>query len=100
MKLYLDDLRIPKSTGWTIVRNFEEFAEHILKYGLPAEMSLDHDLGEDIPSGYDCVKWLVEHEYDLRNVEINVHSANPVGKENMEYLIYNWRKHLDKELEK
>jgi hypothetical protein len=97
MKLYLDDERNPKTAGWTIVRNFEEFVKCIESHGLPVEMSLDHDLGESIPTGYDCVKWMIyEKEFDLRKVSINVHSANPVGKANMEGLINSWIKHLNK----
>ena len=30
----------------------------IEQYGLPTEMSLDHDLGDEL-TGYDCVKWLI-----------------------------------------
>ncbi len=95
MKLYLDDIRNPKTTGWDIVRSYEEFVEYINTNGLPEIMSLDHDLGT-FKSGYDCVKWLVyEKRLDLREVDINVHSANPVGREDMESLINNWKKWLD-----
>ena len=96
MKLYLDDIRNPKTDGWTIVRSYDEFVDFIKIHGLPEMMSLDHDLGA-IRDGYDCVKWLVEKQLDLREVEINVHSANPVGKDNMEKLIENWNNWLDKE---
>lgn len=97
--LYLDDERFPKTDKpWTIVRSFDEFKRAILDNGLPGEMSLDHDLGENLPTGYDCVKWLVHtKKYDLRNVIINVHSANGVGKDNMEGLIKSWNKFLEKE---
>jgi len=95
MKLYLDDIRNPKTDGWVIVRSYEEFVNFITEHGLPNTMSLDHDLG-GISSGYDCVKWLVyEKRLDIREVDINVHSANPVGRENMEKLIENWNNHLD-----
>lgn len=95
-KLYLDDERFPKTPGpWIIVRNFDEFTKTIEEKGLPKVMSLDHDLGDGIPTGYDCLKWLVyEKEFDLRNIEINVHSANSVGKENIEGLITSWNKFL------
>jgi hypothetical protein len=98
-KLYLDDERFPKlSNDWVIVRNFEEFKQMILDKGLPKEISFDHDLGDGIPTGFDCVKWMVhEMKYDLRNVNINVHSANPVGKDNIEGLIKSWNKFLDSE---
>jgi len=96
MKLYLDDIRNPKTTGWDIVRSYEEFVEYINTHGLPEIMSLDHDLG-GFKSGYDCVKWLVfDKQLDLREVDINVHSANPVGRKDMESLINNWNEWLKK----
>ncbi|MBN2776648.1 MAG: hypothetical protein JXR36_03350 [Bacteroidales bacterium] len=101
MKLYLDDERFPKTKGWVIVRSFDEFVIHIDTFGLPAEMSLDHDLGDQVPTGYDCVYWMVyTKKIDLRNIDINIHSANPVGKKNMESLINNWNNHLNREEQK
>lgn len=90
--LYLDDEREPKTDkDWVIVRSYDAFVETIEKQGLPAEMSLDHDLGEDSQSGYACAKWLVERcldeGWDLAPVDINVHSANPVGAENIRSLL-------------
>lgn len=97
-KLYLDDERIPFFDGWVIVRNFDDFKSTIIEKGLPAEFSFDHDLGDEVPTGYDCVKWLIhEMKYDLRKVDINVHSANSVGKDNILGLIRSWNKFLDLE---
>ena len=98
-KLYLDDERFPKlSNDWVIVRSYDEFINTIHEKGLPFEMSLDHDLGDNVPTGFDCVKWMVHRMmYDLRKISINVHSANPVGKDNIEGLIASWNKFLDKE---
>ena len=84
-KLYLDDVRNPKTNGWTIVRNYEEFVKHIEQNGLPDEISFDHDLGEDIKTGYDCAKWLCNYCW-TNGIPIptyNVHSANPVGRDNI-----------------
>ena len=84
-KLYLDDVRNPKTKGWTIVRNYEEFVKHIEENGLPEEISFDHDLGEDIKTGYDCAKWLCNYCW-TNGIPIptyNVHSANPVGRDNI-----------------
>lgn len=95
--LYLDDERTPalEHKNWVVVRNMQDFKSTILHRGLPAEMSLDHDLGEDQPTGYDCVKWMVyEMRYDLRHIEINVHSANTVGKDNILGLIKSWNKFI------
>jgi hypothetical protein len=95
-KLYIDDIRTPKSAGWRIVRSFEEFVFTIEHYGVPEEISFDHDLGWDYEhdcerkSGYDCAKWLVNHNVVIEN--FNVHSANPVGAENIKCLLYNFLK--------
>ncbi len=101
------------------VLNYEEFIEWIRKNGLPQKICFDHDLGEDVAiklvskgvnkkkarefkklakSGYDCAKWLVDYciDHDLQIPDWNVQSANPVGKENINGLLNNAKKHLDK----
>jgi hypothetical protein len=97
-KIFLDDLRIPKTTGWTIARNYEEFKTLIIKYGLPTKISFDHDLGDfeqdNEKTGYSCAKWLVEWCMDNNKPipEYNVHSANPVGKENIDSYFKSYEK--------
>lgn len=102
-KLYLDDIRNPslkyEKNDWIIVRNYDEFVDYIKTNGLPDQMSLDHDLGEG-KTGYDCVKWLVENEYDITNTEIYCHSANPVGKKNILMLIRNYKNFIRNNLVK
>jgi hypothetical protein len=101
------------------VLNYEEFIEWIRKNGLPEMICFDHDLGEDVAiklvskgfnkkkarevkklakSGYDCAKWLVDYciDHDLQIPDWNVQSANPVGKENINGLLNNAKKHLTK----
>ena len=91
MQLYLDDLR-PTPEGFDRVYSYEEFVAYLERKGLPNFISFDHDLGEDL-SGYDCAKYLVEyclvHQLPLPNYQ--VHSQNPVGKENIERLLENFR---------
>ncbi len=99
------------------VKNYFEFIEEIKKNGLPDTISFDHDLGEDVArekvskgiskrqariqkretkSGYDCAKWLVEFCIDNKFHIPNyvVHSANPVGAENIRHLLNNAIKHI------
>ena len=45
-KLYLDDVRIPQTEGWEIVRNYDDFVKWIEENGLPDIVSFDHDLAE------------------------------------------------------
>jgi len=118
-KLYLDDIRTPQTEGWDIVRSYTAFVDWIRLYGLPDEISFDHDLGEDVAkakveagvskrkareqkkeakSGYDAAKWLGEFciESGLPLPEWNVHSANPVGKANIEAYLSNIEKQLNR----
>lgn len=99
-KLYIDDLRTPRTKGWIVVRSYEEFISTILDRGIPEEISFDHDLGWDykenkeLRSGYDCAKWLVENDIVINN--FNVHSANPVGAMNIRCLLENFQKFKSK----
>lgn len=97
--LYLDDERYPKTDkNWTIARTVQQAQRLILKNGLPIEMSLDHDLGKRRLECIRFVEWLVyTKKYDLRNVIINIHSANPIGSANMRGLIDSWNKFLNSE---
>lgn len=45
-KLYIDDIRNPKTTGWDIVRSYDEFVAWINLNGLPDMISFDHDLSD------------------------------------------------------
>jgi len=93
--LYLDDERNPKSLGWTVVRNIDHAKILIKLWGTPTKMSLDHDLGPN-ENAYDFLKWLVyDLRLDLRGVDINIHSANPLAKDKMMGLIKNWNNHID-----
>ncbi|MEA2017393.1 MAG: cyclic-phosphate processing receiver domain-containing protein [Campylobacterota bacterium] len=99
-KLYLDDIRSPKSDGYTIVRSFEDAVKFIEDNNIPEYISFDHDLGIDkngglLPTGYDFAKWLIEMDLDNiyqfpNNFEYNVHSANPIGKHNIETILDNY----------
>lgn len=91
-KLYLDDLR-PIPNGYIGLRSYAEFVTYITESGLPDFISFDHDLGLE-ESGYDCAKWLVNYclDNELRLPQFDVHSKNPVGKENILSLLQNFKK--------
>jgi hypothetical protein len=65
--------------------------------GLPDEISFDHDLGENTKTGYDCAKWICEYCWTngLPIPNWNVHSANPVGRDNIIQLMENFEKKLN-----
>jgi len=97
--LYLDDSRFPKSSGnWRIARSVDEAIQMISEFGLPDQISFDHDLGENQKTGYDFAKWIVWNELDTRGIFINVHSANPIGRDNIYGLIRNWENHLNNQV--
>lgn len=93
-KLFLDDIRFPKEEGWIIARTYDEAVAIVKLLGIPQNISFDHDLGLDSLTGYDFAKFLVE--YDMTYNEIDktftfyVHSANPVGAENIRKLLDNY----------
>ena len=95
-KLYLDDMRMPRNQDWTIVRSYQEFIDWVTNNGVPDYISFDHDLGEE-KSGFDCAKWLCNYCLDshIPLPEFSVHSANPVGRENIESIMNNYTKRLN-----
>lgn len=111
--------KVPTEEGTIIwVLNYDEFTQYIEKFGLPDIISFDHDLGEEHytpeeywddyeaskayqeaqvyteKTGFDCAKWLVDYCMD-NNKELPkyyVHSANPVGADNIRGLLENYLK--------
>ena len=107
----------PEYVNGTVVwvKNYDDFVEWIEVNGLPEMISFDHDLGEDLAmdlvsngvnkkvartikrdskSGYDAAKWLVDDsiDNDMDLPMFGVHSANPVGAENIRRLLTNYMK--------
>jgi hypothetical protein len=85
MKVYLDDERATPQ-GWHRVYWPDEAIE-LLCSGVVSEISLDHDLGDDVRgTGYDVVLWIEEAvaTRGFRPPIIRVHSANSSAREKME----------------
>ena len=118
--LFLDDVRIPTQVTWaaipkdqhySVVRSYKEFVDLItLRREVPKYVCYDHDLamamyiiGEipynsyDEKTGYDCAKWLCEYCWTngLPVPTWNVHSANPVGRDNIVSILQNFEKKLN-----
>lgn len=88
MRMYIDDIRIPEFEYDFIARTSAEAIEYIERNGCPDFISFDHDLGED-DTAMKVVKYIVEKDLDNhlfipQNFAYNVHSANPIGKANIE----------------
>ena len=81
--LFLDDLRDPPP-GATLCLTAEG-AMQLIESGVVTRISFDHDLGTEL-TGYDVAK-LVERlvaEGKITMPRWHVHSANPVGRSNIE----------------
>ncbi len=95
LRLWLDDIRAAPN-GYVLAHSVNE-AKNII---LEAErngvekfiLDLDHDLGDYAKDGGDGIKlidWLAETE---RYYDVYLHSANPVGRYNMQMTINRyWR---------
>lgn len=106
VKLYLDDIRNPHQSGyqdseWIVCKNDKTFKDMFMSFdSIVTHISFDHDIdsynddGTEV-TGYDCVKWLcyyiLDNNLDISNLTLNFHTANPVGKENMETYWKNFR---------
>lgn len=96
------------------VKDYDGFVTYIEDNGMPDMISFDHDLGEDVAkdkvaggmskrqariqkretmSGFECAKWLVDYclDNDTELPQFGVHSANPVGAENIRKLLTNFK---------
>ncbi len=86
-RLYIDDIRNPKSPNWDIVRSSVEAIQYLENNGCPEYISFDHDLNGD-DTAMVIVKYMVNQDLDNpgfipEGFEFNTHSANPVGSANI-----------------
>ena len=97
MKLWIDDFRNPPDDSWVVVRTVKDAIKFMQEYGCPEIISFDHDLGEN-DRGIDIVKWMVEKDIEMEgkfipdNFKFYVHSANPIGKRNIEEILNRYLK--------
>ena len=82
MKLFVDDLRDPPDDEWTVARTYTAATAFLWAAGSELkEISLDHDLGEE-KTGYDFCRLMTDTK--SWPPKVRFHSANPVGRKNME----------------
>jgi hypothetical protein len=95
MKLWIDDIR-PAPSGWTWAKTLDEALSAYLAGA--DEISFDHDLGGDETS-LPLAKRIEENAFtgQLKPPVWHVHSANPVGRKNLEAALTNadryWQEH-------
>ncbi len=83
MKLWIDDIREPPDESWCWVKSSEEA---MCMFGADVtEISFDHDLGGD-DTAMPVVRWIEElaHSGEIARFKWSIHSANPVGRANLE----------------
>ena len=114
-KLFLDDVRKPWDDSWDVVRTPSEFKAYVKELfaktkRLPDIVSFDHDLHPEHynnamyqspeqynrlykkfkhETGLECAKWLCSFciEEGIRIPEVNVHSHNPIGGNNIAHAV-------------
>lgn len=98
MRVYLDDIRTPATDhAWIVVRTAQE-AIGLINTGNVQYISFDHDLGDNVPSGYDVAKHIERLCFmqEIRCPEWNIHSANPVGRRYIEAAMIAARQFTDR----
>lgn len=91
IKIWLDDVRPAPDKTWWAVKSVNQ-AKIVIRAAEGIEdatiqLSLDHDLGQWAKDGGDGIKlldWMAETE---RFYTVELHTQNPVGRENMQRLI-------------
>lgn len=100
MKIFLDDVRDAPDESWIVVRSADECLKLLHDLGEAIEtLSLDHDLGGvydddgfmEFPTGMFVASaleaWAATGRWDRVPPIILIHSANPVGRKNMQAAI-------------
>lgn len=94
-RLFIDDERFPAKPNWFVARKSWQAIHAVEYYGIPTEIAFDHDLGgtnSSTNTGHDnamnFVRWFERHLVDKqltlpKSFKYSVHSANPVGAENI-----------------
>lgn len=104
MKLWIDDVRSAPEGYDEWFRSVNKTIEYIkdsLSFGLGVDdfilfLNIDHDAGDYYYDGGDYIKilsWLEEHELSNIQIQVKIHSMNPVGVQNMRAIIQKngWR---------
>lgn len=97
MYLWVDDIR-PRPDEFSLWAKTATEAIDYLERCLITHISLDHDLGNDEDgTGYDIAKYIEERAYNdtIHRIKWSIHSANPVGCDNMRRALENADRYWD-----
>jgi len=99
MSMFIDDVRSPpgRIRFDCIARSSDAAIAMMEKDGCPCYIAFDHDLGGD-DTTMRVVNWMIEKDNDESgwipdNFTWDVHSANPIGKENINRKLLCYLKH-------
>jgi|GEM_PF-1577001 len=99
MSMFIDDIRLPPERRRCdhIARSSDAAIAMMEQDGCPGYISFDHDLGGD-DTAMRVVNWMIEKDMDEPGwipdpFDWNVHSANPIGKENINCKLLCYMKH-------
>jgi hypothetical protein len=96
--LFLDDLRdpsyVPPRGNYKIARSTAEAILLVEKFGIPEFISFDHDLGKT-DRAMDFLKILYSKFPDGPVPDFQIHSSNPVGRENIFSYMDSWKRSLE-----
>ena len=86
---FYKNLLANKKANFIWVKNLEEFANYILKNGLPDFVSFDYDLGNGVTKGHMCAQWLKDYcaQNNLKLPSFYAHSANTRGREEINAIL-------------
>lgn len=97
LNIYVDDLRQLPNNYTRLFTTGEEFIDYLLERSFTHinHLSLDHDLGEGLLTGYDVCKQVIDliHDKRVQVEEFHYHTANPTGHKNMLQYTLNAQKH-------
>lgn len=97
-QLFIDDERWPSQPNQFMVRSSREAQLAVQYYGVPQSIAFDHDLGGD-DTAIIFINWFENQVVDGNLIlppdfSYTVHSANPIGADNirsrMDQLIYHY----------
>ncbi len=95
MRIWLDDERPMPEEGFDLHVKTAKVMLDYLKAGGVTFISFDHDLGpEEAGTGYEVAAWIEEQAFNcnLERLDWEIHSANPVGRKNLEAALNNANK--------
>jgi len=98
MYLWLDDIR-PMPRGFSYWAKTGSQAIELLMTGKVEFISFDHDLGHGL-TGYDVAKYIEECAFrgEIPPLKWRIHSANPVGRRNIQQAMLNAEKYWNEVL--